>query len=326
MDEQRSDRARLAVASVAAFAGVFAFAFSKIASYDFWWRLALGRRVFTGGGIGGPEPFAYTFADRSLIQSDWMFNAFIYLVWSIVGFAGLPAVKALLFGIAAVSVLRWLSRRGAAPFAALWLILAAAAALRYRLFLRPDFVSLLLLGFVFVLADRAALQRSWLYVVVPVFALWSNIHDLVLLGFVPIVSRGAEALIDPAARRERRYWPWIGTAAAGFLASLLNPWPGHYLKTAFFQAAPDIGASPEAAPLGLGGHTLIVFLFAVCTAALFAHRKEKPWRQAITVAVFAAAALKHARLGAYFAVAAVFEIGPLLAGFKWPARNPCGPP
>jgi len=157
--------------------------FFQLTDFDTWWHLKQGELYVTTRSLPAQDPFAFTTAGREWIKFSWVPDILFYLVYRAAGVPGLVILRlALLFAIAA-ALYRILRACGLHPAAAVLLVFVASLALRFRLFIRPETMSFLLL-----LATLAVLLRLrdgpprtawWL---LPVQVAWTNVHASFVFG------------------------------------------------------------------------------------------------------------------------------------------------
>jgi len=223
----------LACCGLLLFVHLVLLGFFQVSSLDTWFHLKEGELYVTTWSFPVQDPFAFTTAGRDWIKYSWLADVVFYVVYAAAGFSGLVLVR---LGI--LVVIAWLLYRivrgcGLNPVAAILLVFVASLALRFRLFIRPElFTFLLLLGTLAVLL-RLSASSPWLaYALLPVFVLWVNTHGSYVFGIgLPALVLLANVLpmawcvpgwgrlrLDPARRRHLAL-----TVAALPIAGFLNP-------------------------------------------------------------------------------------------------------
>jgi tetratricopeptide (TPR) repeat protein len=216
------------------FAGflVLALAF-LIASFparnsDLWFHLAAGRRLAEGLFSFGTDPFCYTTEHAYWADHSWFYDVAMYLLYGLVGGAGLVIIKAI-----SVVILAWLLlrvRRLDGPF---WISVVctslAILAMSPRLLLQPACASSLLLGLTLWLLWRTQQEPSphsqrlaVRHFMIPVlFAVWVNIDEWFLLGPILVAS----FWLGERWEGKRSIPGWL--APLGLAACLVNPHTYH---------------------------------------------------------------------------------------------------
>lgn len=208
-ETSRSFRAPRFLTALAAFlvlATAFSFAFTPLrTSQDEWWHLKAGRWIVEHRALPTHDIFTYAGADFRWYNHEWLSQVIFYLVYAlgaggdpgplgeVGGVTALVAFKALIVTLT-FALLAWLARlRGASWPAALFVALLAADISRRTIYPRPPVFSYLfftLFLIAFTLWKTGRMRGRWLWLLVPVTVVWSNLHGMVLLA---IVAAGAFA-------------------------------------------------------------------------------------------------------------------------------------
>ena len=161
---------------------------------DLFFRLANGQEILRTGHVPGRNLFSFTFPDQPYLDSAWLFDLAMAGLYQLGGFPAVVLGKTAIVVATFVGAYLLLRRRGAGPMGTALVLAAAAFCMRERLVERPHVVSLL--GEVVVLALLPALQngrrRAWL--LVPVVALWANLHAGAFVGPLLIALAGLGVL------------------------------------------------------------------------------------------------------------------------------------
>ena len=198
------------------------FGLEKITSFDVWWHLASGRWMFQHHGIVTHDPFSFTHYGEKWYNTAWLFQWFIYLIYSHFGFAGLVIFKAavvsllffLLWGLAQV--------KGSSQWLFVLLALVVLFAAKGRFYVRPHILSYVYIVLTLLLLElyRREGRVLWLVPLVPLSLVWVNTHgSFVLLPFLI----GAYA-VSPLLKGEKKVVGQL-MALVGLvvLASFVNP-------------------------------------------------------------------------------------------------------
>jgi tetratricopeptide (TPR) repeat protein len=156
--------------------------FFKISSLDTWFHLKEGELYVTTRSLPAQDPFAFTTAGRQWIKYSWLADVLFYLTYAAAGFPGLIFLRLLLLFLIASSAYSLLRSCTLHPLASL-LVYMASLALRFRLFLRPEILSFVLLLVTMAILLRLRIGRPALaYILLPVFVVWTNIHASFVFG------------------------------------------------------------------------------------------------------------------------------------------------
>lgn len=219
-----------------ALAVVVLFSLFPAHSFDMWWHLRTGQLILDEGRIPDTDPFTYTAQGRPWITHEWLAEVLFFGVYQVGGVDLLVLLKALLSGLA-VALAAWAGlvgrdgRMGSKlPLAALAVLLAAPL-IAPRAFIRPHLLTALFLGATLLLLrlESASGRARFRWALVPVFALWANLHSGFTLGLgLVLLYRVGEwfSAIRLAETTVVHNLSWRQSALAFcaiVLATLLNP-------------------------------------------------------------------------------------------------------
>jgi hypothetical protein len=301
------ERAILAVALLLA----FAVAVSPAVDHDLWWHLRSGQWMVEHERILRADPFSHSRAGALRHPSDWLGQLALYGSWSL---GGLTAVALLTAGLAAVGMALVLRAcEGPALLRAAVVVLAAAAATSFWT-ARPQM-------FTFLLTAVVVLALTWfrrhsgtgagrLWLLVPLFALWSNLHIGWFYGlgvlWVTLAGEGVDRALGRPALPAPAWRCLAGIAALSSVAVMANPVGPPVYRLILTQV--DVGRKfiQENQPPRLDDPvTLPFFLLLATTAVVLALR----WRRVsvadgLLIIGTAGAALTAARTISLFATVA----------------------
>ena len=297
---------------------------------DLFFRLANGEEILRTGHVPGRNLFSFTFPDQPYLDSAWLFDLATAGLYRLGGFPAVVAGKTAVVVAAFIAAYLVLRRRGSGRAIAALVLAAAAFCMRERLVERPHVVSLL--GEVVVLSLLPALQegrrRAWL--LVPVVALWANLHAGAFVGplLVGLAGLGVfiEGMLASSLASRRAIFGHVFAVALCTLALMATPaGPGIFRYLTFhadiFTIHPVDEFRPLAwrsdAPLAIYAGGLALSL-GVCTVL----RVRPRLRDLLPVVGLALLAGRHVRFGADFALLAAILAAPLLTavGARWAGR------
>jgi Flp pilus assembly protein TadD len=228
----------------------------KIIDTDIWWHLSAGRLIAQTGSIPAVDPFSYTAGGNEWIDLHWLFQTLVYAVYHHLGSYSLSLM--FICAYAATFVFSWLACRRDNPSLLtlffLWLALMAAGS---RFLARPEaftYLMIALYSFILHKHDRGELGR-WVFLLIPLQALWTNLQGLFILGPCLIFAYTAEALTSRILRKNRDR-PHFSTKKKWGLSLFFEP--GAFRLIFLFLAA--IAAS-LINPYGLKGLLFPLLLF-----------------------------------------------------------------
>lgn len=172
---------------------------------DIFWALKSGEWIVTHLSVPDTDPFSYTFGGQPWVDFTWGFQVLAHLSHSLLGgWAGLAALQ--LAVVSSTFVFLYVALRALLPgrpwLAASLLVLAYAGA-HGRLFIRPHlfeffFVSLYIM--LFSLHEKKG-SPVYLFLILPLQALWINIHSSAVLGLFMAGAYAAGQLADEVRER-----------------------------------------------------------------------------------------------------------------------------
>lgn len=212
-------------AFVAAFAMLLFFCVQNIRSYDYWWHAASGRWILDNG-IMHADPFSFTAEGTPLVDPYWLAQIVLYLLGgAVVIFKAVVIIAAFAFSILAAPR----QMRVTVPAAAL-VFLGIFVGLE-RFLCRPEIFTLLFTSLtLWILFSLAEHRRFMVFALVPLTALWANMHPGWVMAPLLLAACGGGRLLGRrlgfSARSEAGLAELRMLAAAGLcvIAALANPY------------------------------------------------------------------------------------------------------
>ncbi len=190
---------------------------------DYFWHLTTGKLIAQTGQVPSTDPFSFTWFGKPWTPHEWLSELLIFRLVD-----GLGRIGALLvFGLfppAIFSVLAAAFTRQGARVLAIGLPFALGAfALIPYVTLRPQAISwLLMAGLVWFLLEATAEHRRRFLLLVPLFALWANLHGLYVVGLGVAGIYLLFTLAGRTAMSPARGWA-LGGVAGAIGASMITP-------------------------------------------------------------------------------------------------------
>jgi hypothetical protein len=284
-------------------------------------------RVIARSGIPHHEVFTVAAANRAWVDQQWLAHLLYYGAWSVGGYAGLAITSSLLIALA-FGLLAGLMTSLGVPVqrAAAWTLLAFVACLgntivRAQSFSFALFVSLLWL---LVADSRRDVFRRRFLLVLPVLALWSNLHGAVVLAIGLTVAYALVRTATAAVRRDQRSaFGYASTAGLAPLMLFANPYGfsvlGYYYRLLgrplLSSYVTEWGRPSITSPLSWGFFVVLgITLAAVGYGALRGARP--PWVLVLVAAPLLLAATQGVRYQAWFAVSGALLIAVTMASVR----------
>jgi hypothetical protein len=190
---------------------------------DYFWHLTTGKLIAQTGRVPSVDPFSFTWFGQPWTPHEWLSELLIFRLVDAFGRIGALLVFGLfppaIFGVLAAA----LTRHGARVLAiGLPFALGAFALIPY-VTLRPQAISWLLLAvLLWLLLEATADHPRRFLLLVPLFALWANLHGLYVVGLGVAGIYLIFTLAGRTAMSPARGWA-IGGMAAAIGASMLTP-------------------------------------------------------------------------------------------------------
>jgi hypothetical protein len=292
-------------------------------------------RVVARSGIPHHEVFTLAAAGRPWIDQQWLAHLLYYGAWSLGGYAGLAIVSSLLIALAfglLAGLMTWLGvpvQRAAA-----WTLLAFVACLGNTIVRAQSFSFALFVALLWLLvadSGRDAFRRKFL-LILPLLALWSNLHGAVVLGIALTVAYAlVRAGIAAVHRDLRSALGYSSTAAITPLMLFANPYGvsvlGYYhslLGRPVLASGVTEWARPSITSALSWGFFMVLALTVAAVGYGALRGARPPWVLVLVTAPLLLAAGQGVRYQAWFAVSGALLTAVTLARVR-PAPPPLAP-
>jgi hypothetical protein len=213
------------IVGLVALARILAEPQSVLRDPDTYLHLAAGSWILAHLALPLHDPFSYTMAGARWVPHEWLSEVLLAAVFRLAGWGGLVLLTAACFAVSLALLTRFLLR-DAEPFSTLIAVILGAALTVGHVLARPHMLALPLLvlwsGEVLAARARGTAPRLWL---LPVMALWANLHGGFMFGLALAGFFAVEATLFPAPGcsrgREARRWGVFLLLAT--IAALLTP-------------------------------------------------------------------------------------------------------
>ena len=297
-----------------------------------FWHTATGQRILDRGEIVSADPYSFTLPGRRWVESEWLADCGMAILYRFSGWDGLLlATATLLAGVYAWIASRLL-RAGLQILPTLLIVGLALAASSHNFHARPLLITLALQGWVFArLVDVEAGRKplgslAWF---VPAFAVWANCHGGVLAGIgTSGLAFAGWCLSCSAPVRRGRDVLLLGAILAASLASvLLNPYglemPQSWAKV---MSLPLPQLIQEHAPLDLRQPSgmlaaILAVSYLLVLAGIWPRRPRVTWLLPLVWFVLAAQRVRNAPLAAIVTAIALADLLPHTRWARWLAAH-----
>lgn len=289
---------------------------------------AFGKHMLSSGSLIRTDYASFTAYGEPWIPQQWLSECAMALGHRFAGFDGLLVVTVALIAYLHAWIAGRLMHRGLHSLLALLIVALALAAGSHSFHVRPHILSILFLGFAFaVLCDFEAGRSKpaallWL---VPLCALWTNIHGGVLGGLATITMTilgwaFLRLITQPSPiKTYRQMCSLCGLAGACVLTVLINPYgldmPRTWLSIMKSPIIPQI--IQEHGPIWKTGNWMILLFglfYMVSLIGIFPKRPRITWLIPLIWLALSCARVRHAPL---FAVTAAIAMGDIFPNVRW---------
>jgi hypothetical protein len=210
------------IVGLAAFSRALAQPAALLNDPDTYLHIAAGRWIWADLALPTEDPFSHSFAGATWVPHEWLAEVVLAAVYWTAGWGGLVVLAAACFGAAMAILTRFLLRHFE-PFSALIAVTLGGTLVLGHLLARPHILALplLVIWSGALIRSRDAGEAPPL-LLLPLMALWANLHGSFIFGLGLLLFLGCEAVLQPGARlREARRWGVFGVLAVA--AALLTP-------------------------------------------------------------------------------------------------------
>ncbi|MFP4104797.1 MAG: hypothetical protein ACLFVU_01810 [Phycisphaerae bacterium] len=322
IDEPKHSDLRSVAAVLVLVAAAFFATLTLVGSYDTFWHLAAGEWMFDHGRVTRYDMFCVPEnpeAATPWVNIHWFFQIVLTSVHSVLGFAGLSLLKALL-AATTFGLLAWSLRKHIPPSWLIFVGLLAIYVMARRFRARPESFTMLFMMIVILLTDSVRRGRSprRLWWLVPLMVVWVNMHGLFVLGLGLMWMAVLGAFVDGWLKRDISGHLNTQAALAPVLAAtfavFVSPWPTDTALHPLLLATRITGQQEyytyvvsELRPTyeRLGNYPGAIVLTGVCLVSIVMNRRKLPVAHGLWFLAFVTLAL--------LAIRNVALAGPVLA-------------
>jgi len=213
------------VLGVCLFAGLLLLGSRLLADPDTYWQIRIGQQILDTGSLPRTDAFSFTMKGQPWISTQWLAQVLYAAAYARAGWAG-PVVLTAASIASAFAILAWFIRRRLDPAPTLILLMAALAIASPHFLVRPHaFAMPVMVAWIAGLIAAADRSKAPSYSLLPLIALWANLHGSFILGLVLIGPIALDAVLKvDAPQRVQMLLRWFVFGLAALAASCLTPY------------------------------------------------------------------------------------------------------
>jgi hypothetical protein len=211
--------------------GVFIYALLLLAGNrllmdpDTLWQVTVGQWILDHRAVPETDVYSFTMRGQPWISMYWVAQVLYARAYSIFGWSG-PVVLAAAASAATFALLAKFLSRHLSESATLVFVAAALALTAPHLLVRPHVLALPVMvawvGGLIAAADRRDAPSFWL---LPLIALWANLHGGFVLGLMLVAPIALDAVVSAdAASRKSLALRWAVFGLAALVAACCTPY------------------------------------------------------------------------------------------------------
>ena len=284
---------------------------------DYFWHLAVGRRILDSGAIPTVDPFSFTWAGEPWIPDQWLGEVVIAALAPVAGGALLLAAFGALAAIGPVAMAAAAQRSGVRPSTIAVVLALVGSTLVPQVTARPQALSFGFAGIVIavlMLARSHSARALWL--LPPLFVVWANTHGYFLAGLASVAVYARFTLIGrtPLAGHRRAV---IAVLLACVVATMVTPQgPQGLLYAASFLNTSDLGGQMISEWQPPSFHNPQFFSFLVVIGVLLSLGFLRPapgWTRVLAICGMLAGLIASRAVG----IGTVLAMPALLSTLSW---------
>jgi hypothetical protein len=201
----------------------------RVADTDLWGHIAFGR-LFLRAGPVSHDPFNYSVPGHAWAVHEWMAELMMARIYDSCGILGLKLWKFVCTAITIIMLEMAAAETGAEPLLQAAVLIAVSVALMPLMQFRPQLYTYIFLAALMALLTRENYRRrAPLWLAVPMFALWANLHGGFVIGVVAFGLYTSVVAIEDLIGQcgFKRSARLSAVAVASAIATLANPYGLH---------------------------------------------------------------------------------------------------
>lgn len=295
---------------------------SLLVDADVGWHIRTGEYILDHHSVPKTDLYSFSKPGAPWYAWEWLADVVDAVLFRAAGLKGVVLAAGILIALFATILMRRIVDAGAHLFAALLVALLSVGSASMHFLARPHVFTLVLLSVSMALieADRRGANPAWIWWLVPITLLWTNLHGgfLILVALLGLATLGAaiEAWVGKSAQTPVQWNPalrWAKLTAACAVVSLANPygWGLHlhvveYLRSDWIRKVVQEFQSPTFRDENMLQFEALLFIGLIAAGARFRQARVIEGLWILFLAYLSLSSVRHVPIF-------VTVVGPLIA-------------
>ena len=170
---------------------------------DLWGHLTFGRLILARGHLPARDIYSYSANGLPWHDHEWLSEVVLTLCWSSLGVVGLKLMKFAATAATIALLAMGAAETGASITLQMVVLTTGALAIAPMMQFRPQLFDFIALSALLLLLARDSYRRAGrLWLAIPIFVLWANLHGGFFVGLAALAAYTAAAAIEDLAAGE----------------------------------------------------------------------------------------------------------------------------
>jgi len=194
---------------------------------DLWGHVAFGRAMLATRHLTFHDPYSYSAPGHLWLNHEWLSELLMGAIYNLGGVIGLKLMKFTCCAVVIISLALGLAEADSPIKLQLGLLVAASVAIAPQMQFRPQlFTFVMMSALLAILARHTYRGLAALWLAIPMFALWANLHGGFVVGLATLGIFSTVVLIQDLleGRRPKRGLTMCAIFIASTLVTLATPY------------------------------------------------------------------------------------------------------